>query len=231
MGILDGEEVSRRGLTGPALAVVEALISAPIAWRSPAHLAADAGLDQTAVFCALSDLEADDWICHWETDLDLTVTFTPIGAARLGVRLIEIGPDETPRWARPETPEPSPPTAKGIFRDYSTLCAVVGPTPAPDAALEADEEIDATRTDRKAGPVVGPHRFVGANLPWPGPKDWDAPCPFCRPEVKGPYCLYCDGVDADPVAAPKQRRTRARAAKRFAAARSSRRDRLKARLS
>ena len=221
-------------MTVEALAVVEALLSASVAWRSPAHLAAGSGLPLPAVFCALADLEADEWICHWETEDELTVTLTPIGAARLGVRLIEVGHNEHPRWTNIESPDPPLPKAKGIFRDYQALALI----PDPRSEVSLDEEAELVPVADPAGcpglgspgaPDAQPHRHLEhgdpGHLRAPG-----EPCPACGSALsKRAGCPYCSAPET--VAAPRSNRNRARSARRSANARVARKARRKARSS
>lgn len=215
MGILDREEVSSLGLTEEALAVVEALIAAPVAWVSPAFLAHHTGLDRAAVFCGLADLEAAGLVDHWETEAELTVTLSPIGAALLGVHLVEVGPEEVPRWALLAAPQPAPPKAKGIFRDYDTLSLVVGPTLPPGVLAEiAEETALAVGPDDRPGRHPGrAPRLVGDGLPWPGRKE-AGPCLVCSGSLKpDEFCLCCSTAGKKPA---RSKSSRARAARRFA---------------
>jgi hypothetical protein len=142
---------------GPAeLAIVEALIEAPLAWQRPGELADLAGLDLDATLDALAGLEDGGWLATWEDWPEgVSVTFTPRAAARLGLRLIELGMNEIPRWATAGTPEPPAPPAFGVFANYR------GPVPidaglasrdlAPDEALDLAERIE-------LGLALGLHR-------------------------------------------------------------------------
>lgn len=147
MGILDREEVSRRGLSGDAVAVLDALLSAPVAWQQPGLLTIRAKLDKAAVYCGLEALEALGWIDSFEDEDGLSVTLTPIAAFLLGVHLVEVGPDEIPRWAPIDAPVPPPPPAKGIFREYQALACVKSPALGPAEEAELAEEIGRAHPD------------------------------------------------------------------------------------
>jgi hypothetical protein len=134
-------------LVGLQLEVVNALIDAPLAWQSAPELARRAGIELDPTADTLADLEADGWVESWP-DPPVgpypwpapVVTFTPIAAAELGIRIVEVGPEETPRWARADAPEPPAPKARGIFRDFGSLGLVEDPAPGPeDLAIEAEE--------------------------------------------------------------------------------------------
>src|SRR4051812_264339 len=96
--------------------IVEALVSAPVAWQSPEDLASATGrtLDETADL--LAALDASGWLEAWERPGEVVVTLSVAAASRLGVRLVEVGPDETPRWSRLGMPDPKSPRASGVFR-------------------------------------------------------------------------------------------------------------------
>jgi hypothetical protein len=184
--------------------VVRALIGAPIAWQTPFELAAAMGLDLEATTDLLASLDVDGWLSPWERESDVVVTLSVAAAARLGVRLVESGQREAPRWSRIGEPEPPAPRASGVFRDEraATLERVVDPSARPD------EEVDARPTDaagsRERCVLDGlprPTLLVGLGMtPWPGPGDGrKASCPGCGSKRLGPtmYCLYCDrwGLD------------------------------------
>lgn len=127
--------------------VIDALVDAPLAWQAPDQLARSAGTSIDLTSWALVDLDLAGWIVPWHEPPvgpypwpGPVVTFTPRGAESLGVRIIEVGPDETPRWARADAPDPFPPKAKGIFRDFGSLGLVIDPAPSPlDLVIEAEE--------------------------------------------------------------------------------------------
>lgn len=143
-------------LEAAELAIVEALISAPLAWQRPAELAHLAGLGLEVVLDGLAVLEAGGWVVSWEEWPEgISVTFTPRAAARLGVRLIEIGINEIPRWARPGSPEPPAPPAFGVFANYR------GPVPLEDGLASRDlappEDLE-LREGIELGLALGLHR-------------------------------------------------------------------------
>jgi hypothetical protein len=205
--------------------IVDALIGARIAWQSPAELASalDRDLEETTDLLAI--LDADGWLASWDREVDVVVTLSVGAASRLGVRLVEFGQDEAPRWARSDEPEPPRPRASGVFRGEraASLELVVDPSIAPEEVAERAEEAlsrSAVPTDpRKRPPIEGlpmPTLLIGAGLsPWPGPGDGrKASCPSCGSKHLQPwmYCLYCDRWGLDHMLrdepAPRPRSTR-----------------------
>ncbi len=139
-------------LTGPGLAVVEALIAAPLAWQSAAQLAWSVGwYDHDTCYDALADLESSSWLESWEDcpGCGVGITFTARAAAALAIRIVEVGPDETPRWARADRPDPFPPKAKGVFRDYGSLGLVIDPAPSAEDLAIAAEEVPVEKPRRR----------------------------------------------------------------------------------
>ncbi len=209
--------------------VVEALVAAPVAWQSAAELARATGLDVEETTDLLAALDANGWLAAWERQADVVVTLSVVAASRLGVRLVEFGPNEVPRWARPGDPEPPPPKAAGVFRGEraSALGLVVDPAIAVELAAERAEEAALRRAHApgpRGAPAVDrlpkPTGLLGTGLtPWPGPAQARraAACPSCRsgPLAASSYCLYCDrwGLDhllldipSPPRAAGRDRR-------------------------
>lgn len=190
--------------------VVEALVEAPIAWQSPVELALvmQRGLEETTDL--LASLDAEGWLSAWEREADVVVTLSVAAASVLGVRLVEVGLDELPRWARLGEPEPPSPRATGVFRSEraAKLELVVDPSATPEEAVERAEEAllrSVIPSDLRQRAFIeglpAPTLLVGIGLtPWPGPSDGrKASCPCCRSKRLGPsmYCLYCDrwGLD------------------------------------
>ena len=105
----------------------------------------------------------------------------PFGASRLGVRLVESGPEESPRWAGSGEPEPPKAPGPGRLPGGAGVPAVVGGQPLGLPPRRA-------RTGRGGGPTPGPSAgpipgggptsigpprprlLIGSGLtPWPGP--------------------------------------------------------------
>ena len=134
--------------------IVDDLVGAKLAWRRPGQLASSLGLATDDVLDALADLEGQGWIVAWEEWPEGTsVTFTPLAAEVLQIRIVEEGPKETPRWARAEAPDPSPPKAKRVFRDFAVMTLVIDPSPSPPEAFEIGQDLAglqiATRKESK----------------------------------------------------------------------------------
>jgi hypothetical protein len=209
-------------LSEEGLRIVEALVKAPVAWQSPAELASTMGLGIEATTDLLAFLDADGWLSAWEREFDVVVTLSVEGASRLGVRLVEFGRDEVPRWAGLGEPEPPRPKASGVFRSERAACLelVVDPSESPEEAAERAEEAlnrwsipSDPREKAFVDGLPGPTLLLGTGLsPWPGPGDGrKASCPSCGSKRLKPtmYCLYCDrwGLDHllrdEPPARPR----------------------------
>lgn len=236
-------------LTRDGRAVVEALIAAPVAWRSPGELASATGLGLERTTDVLADLDAGGWLSAWERPGDLVVTLSVGAASRLDVRIVESGPDETPRWARMGQPDPPMARSAGLFRNEraAALELVADPQRGPGEEAERAEEAAA----RSAGPsprepvaaevLPRPTLLVGTGLsPWPGPGDGrKASCPACRSRRLAPsmYCLCCDrwGLDhlirGEPAPRPAVRREPSEDARRAEIERRARKQERRARRS
>jgi hypothetical protein len=186
--------------------VLLAMILGSVAWQTPADLADAIGNDPDATTDLLAELETSGWVEVWEQGEGVFVTFSPLGAERLGVRLVEVGPEELPRWGFVGDPEPPPPRAKGVAREARSaeLLSVVDSSPDPVLAAEiAEQAANADQCPPGTVPFPRPTLLIGQGLtPWPGPVDGDgapSPCPACKGETLQPhmYCLYCDrwGLD------------------------------------
>lgn len=197
-------------LTENGRRVIEALLKAPLAWQSPEQLASAMGFGVEETTDVLADLDASGWLTAWERRFDVVVTLSVEAAAKLGVRLVESGRGEDPRWAALGDPEPPMPRASGVFRDEraASLERVVDPSPMPDEAVErAEEAIERSEASADARrrafleSLPAPTLLIGLGLsPWPGPGDGrKASCPACGSKRLKPsmYCLYCDrwGLD------------------------------------
>jgi hypothetical protein len=202
--------------------VLEALASGQLAWQSPAELADRLGREVEETTDLLCDLDVAGWLEVWESETGTLVTLSPLAAERLGVRLIESGPDATPRWSPVGEPEPREPRATHVTAASraAALDFVLDPEPDPGeaavgseraasvaAALRAQAAGTWPRPHGPAGPtslddLPSPSLLIGVGLtPWPGPDqlEADAICPACGSRRLGPhmYCLCCDrwGLD------------------------------------
>jgi hypothetical protein len=138
-------------LSARELLICGALIDSPVAWESQCRLARACGLSRGEVLEALAGLALAGWIEPWEeaggsiepwaADPGQNYTFTPAGASALGIRLVEEGEEEIPRWARAGEPDPPSPKARGIFRRYESLALVPDPSPGPLQRLVEAEEL------------------------------------------------------------------------------------------
>lgn len=194
--------------------VVTVLVKGPSAWKAPRAVAQALHWDVDETTDILASLDESGWIEVWERPEGLAVTLSPLGAERLGVRLVERrGFGSTPCWAEQGEREPGPTPAFGHARTARGACLdyALDPHPSPDEELELAEEAEAFATeaareveyDDSLSPerlrlLPMPTRLVGeGKSPWPGPGL--ASCPICRGGRLDPrsYCLYCDrwGLD------------------------------------
>jgi len=214
--------------------VIGALVGGVFAWRTPGEVAGTLGWGEGVTTDVLASLDADGWLAVWEVEGGPLVTLSPLGADRLGVRLVEVGYDEVARWAPAGDPEPPRPRARHVCagRRAADMDFVVDPQPGPDEAL-ADAEWGIREAECRDGPAPGPgpdpdpdadadhairlrrtafpfpSLLIGQGLcPWPGPgRDPAAPCPACRERPIRPhaYCLCCDRWGLDGLLAATRR--------------------------
>ena len=170
-------------LTEAGRGVLESLLAAPVAWQSPAELARATGLGDEEISDLLATLDVGGWLAAWEREADVVVTLSVAAASSLGVRLVEVGAEQVPRWARAGDREPPPPRAPGVFRGdrAAMLDLVVDGAPGVESEAERAEEASSAAPPPPApgarpGPVAGhyprPTHYLGGRLtPWPGPGD------------------------------------------------------------
>ncbi|WZO97997.1 hypothetical protein EP7_005049 [Isosphaeraceae bacterium EP7] len=206
--------------------LIDALIRSSRAWQTPREVASATGLEVEQTTDLLADLDLAGWLDVWECDprQGPVVTLTAAAAEIMGVRLVEVGFDEVPRWIRQGDPEPSPPRARGVFVSHraAQLDQLFDQAPTPDEAAELAEEATrqaahavtlapsaaAKNLDRLPHPTL----LIGEGLsPFPGPMPTPPPvCPACAGRELDPheYCLVCDswGLDALLRAAPTTHR-------------------------
>lgn len=208
--------------------VLGALLGGSVAWQEPAELAGALGWEVEPTTDLLAALDEAGWLEIWEREEGPAVTLSALGAARLGVHLVEVGHDECPRWSPIGDPEPRPPAARGVYRDAraARFDDVIDPLPAPDVAAELAEAAGRLGSSAGRGPLRPdrwdglpyPARLVGQGLtPWPGPaRAGRPPCPACGgAELRADeYCLCCDrwGLDGRlwPATGPAARTRRDR---------------------
>lgn len=198
------------------MAVLNTLVEGKDVWMSPVTLATTLGLTSEQTEDLLCELDLGGWLELWETEDGPLVTLSPLAAERLGVRLVEVGVNATPRWACLGDPDPPAPRVKNVCRDArgATLEFVVDTSiPAEVAAIRGER---AERVAR-ANPVTPetqstlgfedlpkPSMLIGIGLtPWPGPGSAHLPdCPACGGRALAPrmYCLFCDRWGLDRLA-------------------------------
>ncbi|MFO0952759.1 MAG: hypothetical protein U0835_16745 [Isosphaeraceae bacterium] len=212
-------------LSGPGRAVIDAMAGGPGSWRTPAELASQVGRSVDETSDILCDLDLAGWVQVLEREAGLFVALSPLGAERLGLRLVEVGASGLHRWVGLGDPEPPSPRSKNLCAGEraATLGFVVDPCPSPPESAERAERAEravafAARLENAAGPArpsgatagqgdpPAPSVLVGVGLtPWPGPNESPEPggvCPACgsRKLRAHMYCLCCDrwGLDGPP---------------------------------
>ena len=84
-----------------------AIVEAPLAWSTTPELMQRTGLALESLAWELAELESAGFIARWETPLWQAWTLTPLGARRLGVRLVETILEE-PGWIDAYEADPVP---------------------------------------------------------------------------------------------------------------------------
>ncbi len=191
------------------ISVMNALIGAPLAWQTPAQVATALGCDLEETLDLLCDLDAAGWLDVWDDPRGLVVTLSPLAAERLCVRIVEVGPAETPRWAGSGDPDPPALRSRSVCASdrAAGLDFVVDPYSFEDFLSQEDPpEPPATSSNGSRTPFeFRPTLLVGLGLtPWPGPAELSKPaCPACSGQSFRTcmYCLYCDrwGQDRPPT--------------------------------
>jgi hypothetical protein len=200
--------------------LLDVLIAAPVAWQSIDRVATALDADIEGLMDLLCEMDVAGWISVWEGGDDgmgVSITLTPLAAERLHVVMVEVGPDELPRWMRPGDPAPaSPPRAKHVchLEIAARLDALPDPILFTDHACERAERVAAQaaslaeseeRCELKIAKLPRPTRFLGESLtPWPGPAESSGEtCPACLgdPLPDHVYCLVCDRWGLDTLLA------------------------------
>lgn len=127
-----------------------------LAWQTVEELAIHFRVGPELIEDALGELDAKGWICPWELPTGLAVTFTPLAAELLCLRIAEFGPREEPRWVGVGTDDPPLPSAKRIFRDWATLSLVIDPSPGPAELAELAEAEPVKRRKQPEFPGAWP---------------------------------------------------------------------------
>ena len=113
--------------------VLNALLEGPVAWQSPAEVATALERDAEETTDLICLMHVAGWIDVWECEAGPLVTFSPLAAARLQVHLVEVGVEESPRWARVGDPPPPLPRARNVCKAElaAALDYVIDPRPSP----------------------------------------------------------------------------------------------------
>jgi hypothetical protein len=194
--------------------ILDFVVDAPIAWQSPEEIAQALRQDVEETTDLLSDMDAAGWISVWDLEPGPVVTLSTLAAYHYGVILVEMGPEDEPRWSPVGDPAPVPPRGKHLAKTdlHARQDQAFDPAPAPDLSMERAEEL-AHRAARyrqhltvtcRIEDLPLPCYFLGQGLtPWPGPAESRGPerCPACagRPLMPHAYCLYCNRWGLDDV--------------------------------
>lgn len=203
--------------------LLEALIGGPKAWQTPDAVAEALGLGVEETTDLLCELDMAGWLVVWDGEdapgrcEGPVVCLSPLGAERLGVRLVEVGPKAVPAWARLGDVDPLPPRGPLDAQRVRPLNLERAPDPFPGpeqaailaersaAQFAAQERLG--RDERGSFSPPSPSHLIGVGLtPWPGPSQTPGPdrkgiCPACggRPLRSHMYCLCCDNWGFDGV--------------------------------
>jgi len=177
--------------------ILNALIAAPVAWQSPTEIAAALGRGIEETTDVLSVMDEAEWVSVWDVEPGPLITLSTLAAHRLKVVLVEVGPEETPRWMHTGQKAPRPPKASNVAASehYARQDKMFDRELSPEDAVEnfespviyQDQEID----------LPLPTLLLGQNLTsWPGPEGFATAevCPACAGGPLRPY-MYCLGCD------------------------------------
>ena len=163
--------------------ILNALIAAPVAWQSPTEIAAALGRGIEETTDVLSVMDEADWLSVWDVEPGPLITLSALAAHRLEVVLVEVGPEETPRWLAANQPTPPSPKASNVAASehYARQDKMLDPELSPEDAAENFERRLAYHGREINLPL--PTLLLGQNLtPWPGPGEFTAAeiCPRVR---------------------------------------------------
>ena len=181
--------------------VMNALLGATLAWQTPAQLADALGSELEETLDLLCNLDEIGWLEVWDCEDGPLITLSPFAAARLCVRIVEVGPGETPRWAGSGDPDPPARRAKGVFLSVRSadLEYVVDPISLVDIDFDENRNDpcqEESRANLRYNEGLRPRLLLGQGLtPWPGPTILrNDRCPACEGQrlQQFMYCLCCD---------------------------------------
>ncbi len=205
--------------------ILKALIAAPVAWQSPKDISLALGQDLDKTTDLLCVMDEGGWVSVWDVTPDPLITLSTLAAHRLEVVLVEVGPDEVPRWAPAGDPAPALPRASNVASTelHASQDKIVSPEISPDLAAERSERLEKRAAGIRLDPPRGlqvedlplPILILGQGLtPWPGPSEFTIGdlCPACgdRPLLPHAYCLCCNRWGLDELAELLQARCRPR---------------------
>jgi hypothetical protein len=194
--------------------VLDFLVKAPVAWQSAEDIAQALLWNVEETNDLLCDMDIAGWISVWDIEPRPLITLSTLAAHHYRVILVELGPDEVPRWSLRGEPAPVPPKAKFVSPSerHARQDKALDPNLSPDLLMEQAED-QAQRATRyrqflaatcRVEDLPHPCHFLGQSLtPWPGPPQSNRPerCPVCagRPLQPHVYCLYCNRWGLDDV--------------------------------
>ena len=118
-------------------AIVNVLLRATVAWQTSANIAEALGWDVGETTDLLSLMDEAGWISVWDAEPVPFVILSALAAERLHVHLVEVGPNETPRWSRIGDPLPPRPKARNVTRGEQAAALDLVPTSRPSPEVEA----------------------------------------------------------------------------------------------
>jgi hypothetical protein len=163
--------------------VLAAIVSAPVAWSSPAAIAERARLDVDDVTDRLAELDEAGYVAVWDRDDGPVLTLSALGAERIGVRLGRVKGRKNPAWLETGEPEAAEPPAMNVVEDLADAGMewVADSGPPAELLVEAAEEIElaAKKKKKKKPPRMPkllhpkfrrdplPRFIITGGLPWP----------------------------------------------------------------
>jgi len=173
--------------------VSKALIGAPSAWQTPKQIGQAIGVTVVDAIEILALLERSHLVDFWASHDPPVVTLSPLGASRLGVRLVETRRAEIFRWSRESVTArsrkaPSRAQVKATEEHERRLeAASLDPH---DHVAEVDQVLDEQgRRDRR-------RRRARRELPRPTLLLIGDPLiPWHEIELPGPDCPTCGGLE------------------------------------
>jgi hypothetical protein len=168
-------------------AVAAALVDARSAWLAEPAIAAALGCAEVELAAAVAGLVAGRLLERWDRPDGPVVTLTGLGAAQLGLRLVELPDSELYRWSADAVSVRTRRISRAQRRrtdDHAELLdQVVDEAVGPAAAAERSEAIAKPRPDRerRKPPEPRPAILLWGHGLWPWDEvGWPRPPTWCR---------------------------------------------------